>query len=161
MHTSKPWLLHWLLILVLALVLALLWQHGAGADPGPIPLFHYGVGDGQLYQPTAFAESWTRPDWLPDRVLRNWPGIALAGLPPGTQVRITVVALPGWAESWPELDSVVGRSAVAYVADRPGDDWYGDAWWATFNQLAPGWVGKLWVEYEVLTFGERARRSRE
>lgn len=139
---------HRLLILSLALALILLWQHGVGADPGSIPLFHYGVGDGHLYRPTAFAESWTRPDWVPARVLRDWPGIALAGLPPGTRVRITVVGLPGWAASWLELDSVIGHSTIAYVADRPGDDYYGDAWWWTFGQLAPHWVGKLYVKIE-------------
>lgn len=135
--------------IMLAVVLLLLCPGWAGADPGPISLFFYGVGDGHLYQPTAFAESWMRPDWVPDRVLPDWPGIALAGLPPGTRVRVTVVGLPEWAESWPELDSVVGRSTIAYVADRPGEDWYGDAWWATFGQLAPHWVGKLYVEYEI------------
>lgn len=133
----------------LAVVLALLWSATAAADPGPIPLFHYGVGDGNGYQPTAFAESWMRPGWVPDRVLRNWPGVALSGLPPGTRVKLTVVGLPKWAATWPELGSVIGNSTIAYVADRPGEKWYGDAWRLTFSRLAPLWVGRLEVEYEI------------
>ncbi len=138
-------------VMLAVVVLMLLGPGIAVADPGPTPLFHYGIGDGHLYRPTAFAESWTRPDWVPDRVLRDWPGIALAGLAPGTRVRITVVGLPGWAASWPELDDVIGRSTIAYVSDRPGENWYGDAWPVTFLALTNGrlWVGKLYVKYEV------------
>ena len=129
----------------------------AYADPGTIPLFHYGTGDGNLHQPTAFAKSWMRPDWVPDRVLKDWPGIALAEYPPGTKVQITVVGLPKWAASWPELDNVIGRSTIAYIADRPGASWYGDAWGWTFNQLAPHWVGKLWVEVIAMDTQQPAR----
>lgn len=58
-----------------------------------------------------------------------------------------MVGLPAWAESWPELDRLIGRSTVAVVADRPGGQ-YADAWWITFWKLAPPWVGVLYVEIE-------------
>jgi len=134
---------------VLAVIMLLIWPPTVAADPGPTPLFHYGTKDRHHLRLTAFAESWTRPSWVPDRVLRNWPGVALSGLPPGTCVVITVVGLPEWAASWPELDSVIGNSTIAYVVDRPGEKWYGDAWELTFRRLAPLWVGKLYIKYEV------------
>jgi len=130
----------------LALALALLMAGQASAD-GPLPLYHYGVNDGHLGRPTAFADSWQRPVWVPDRVRDDWPGIALQDYPPGTRVRITVVAVPRWGRGW--LDHLVGRSTVAVVADRPGGD-YADAWWLTFGRLAPQWVGKLYVRVERL-----------
>lgn len=132
--------------MVFALVLSLLWPRQAGADPGAIPLYHYGVGDGNLGRPTAFAESWLRPSWVPARVLRHWPGIALREYPPGTVVRITVVGVPEWGKGWLD-DELKGKSTLAIVADRPGGA-YADAWWSTFGRLAPHWVGKLWVEIE-------------
>jgi len=144
--------------MALAVALLLLCPWMLEGSPGPTPLFHYGVGDGNEGRPTAFAESWARPGWVPDRVLRGWPGVALAGLPPGTCVVITVVGLPGWASSWPELDSVIGRSAIAYVVDRPGESWYADAWELTFARLAPLWVGRLEVEYAICRRYAKQRR---
>ena len=146
----RPWPLHWLLVVGLALLALFLLVARADADPGAMPLYHYGIGDGHLGQQTAFAESWMRPAWVPDRVRRDWPGVALRGYPPGTAVRLTVVGLPEWADTWPGLsDAVVGCSTVAFVADRPGGP-YGDAWWGVFGELAPHWVGKVYVEIEVL-----------
>lgn len=121
-----------------------------GADPGIMPLFHYGIGDGKLGAPTAFAESWMRPSWVPDVVRRDWPGVAISDLPPGTAVRMTVVGLPSWADTWPELNDVIGNTVVAFVADRPGEDWYCDAWWEVFGKLAPHWVGRVDVRIEVI-----------
>lgn len=137
-----------LIALVLCLLLILATAR-VRADPGEVPLYHYGIGDGKLGKPTAFAESWTRPLWVPSTVQRNWPGIALADLPPGTLVKITVVGLPNWADTWPELDALLGRMAFAYVADRPGGA-YADAWWEVFGCLAPHWVGVLYVEIMVV-----------
>ena len=112
----------------------------------PIPLYHYGtVSDGNLHRPTAFATWWEPPANVPLTVRHDFAGVALSGWKPGAEVIITVVALEEWTETWPELDSVIGNSAIAVVADRPGEDWYGDAWRLTFSRLAPLWVGKLWV----------------
>lgn len=138
-----------LIVTILFLLLSTLLTR-VGADPGIMPLFFYGVGDGKLGNPTAFAESWMRPSWVPPVVRKHWPGIAIADLPPGTKVKITVAGLPSWAKSWPELDEVIGNSTVAYVADRPGAGWYCDAWWGTFGRLAPHWVGRIEVRIEVI-----------
>ena len=156
----SPMLLMLLMLLMLPTPLVV----RADADT-EIPLFHYGVGDGKLGAPTAFAESWKRPTWVPDKVKRDWPGVAIADLPPGTLVRITVVRLPSWADSWPELDGVIGRSTTAFVADRPGESRYADAWWGVFGRLAPHWVGVVYVRIEVIgeyeSSSERGEWSRE
>jgi len=102
MRTTSESLVH-LLILATLTVSVWLMPLPASADPGVTPLFHYGVDDGKLGEPTAFAESWMRPLWVPAVVCKHWPGVAIAGLPPGTLVRMTVVGLPSWADSWPEL----------------------------------------------------------
>ena len=144
-----PWPLHWLLIALMVLTLLLLWCGKAEADPGTVPLFWYGgESDGKLGAPTAFADSWTRPWWLWPTVRDDRLGIALVGYEPGTWVRVTVVGLPGWASSWPELWEVIGNSTIAVVADRPGAEWYADGWKFTFSRLAPLWVGVLDVEIE-------------
>ena len=121
------------------------------ADMEYAVLFWYGCeADGHLGRPTAFA-SWYEPPSIPLVVRADWPGIALHGYAPGTRVRITVVGLPEWTTSWPELSGIVGNSVTAYVADRPGGE-YGDAWPATFLALTNGrlWIGKLYVEIEVI-----------
>lgn len=146
-------------LLSLALVVVPVAAH---ADPGPtpIPLYYYGTeGDGHLGRETAFATWWSPPQ-VPLTVCPWWPGIALNGWPPGARVRITVVGLPRWAVSWPELASVIGNSTIAYVADRPGGE-YGDAWLATFQQLAPLWVGKLYVMVESADSALSKRRNYE
>lgn len=80
-------LVSFLCLVAFAIVLLPLLAVRVGADPGVTVLYHYGIGDGMLGRPTAFAESWLRPSWVPDRVRWDWPGIALADLSPGTQVR--------------------------------------------------------------------------
>jgi len=139
------------IVFILAVVLAALLARRVEAASEHMPLFWYGSeGDGKLGAPTAFADRWDRPTWLWDTVRDDRPGVALAGYAPGTWVRITVISMPSWASSWPELEGVVGRSVVAVVADRPGASWYADAWPLTFRRLAPLWVGKLYVRIEVL-----------
>lgn len=88
---------------------------------------------------------------MPSVVCKYWPGIALSSLPPGTAVRITVIGLPTWADTWPELDDIVGNTAVAFVADRPGEDWYADAWPVVFKALSGDrlWVGRLYVSIQL------------
>lgn len=127
------------------------------ANPGPIPipLYWYGTDDdGDLYRSTAFASWHEPPPNVPLTVRPDWRGVALNGWVPGARVRITVVNQPTWTATWHELDDVVGRSTIAYVADRPGGD-FGDAWPATFQELAPLWVGRLEV---VVESAEREQR---
>ena len=154
-------LMHFPYPLAFATLLLLVFLTGhAGADPGVMPLYFYGVGDGKLGEPTAFAESWMRPSWVPAVVCKHWPGVAISGLPPGTKVRMTVVGLPAWTGSWPELSELVGNTTVAYVADRPGRAWFADAWWRTFGELAPHWVGVVYVRIEVMEHDESSGRER-
>jgi len=135
----------------LAFVLMFLLAQSAAADTEFTTLFWYGAEtDGHLGAPTAFADRWDRPTWLWRTVRDDRPGIALCGYEPGAAVRITVVGTPGWTKSWPELDGLAGRSTVAYVADRPGECWYADAWSWTFGRLAPLWIGRLFVKIEKL-----------
>jgi len=147
--------------LALALALALtLGPVYAGPPPTPIPLFNYGVGsDGNLHRPTAFATWWEPPANVPLTVRPDWPGVALSGWRPGAEVIITVVGVPEWGKGW--LDKLlIGNSTIAVVADRPGEDWYGDAWRLTFSRLAPLWVGRLWVKIEAVKSMQRTSLMR-
>ena len=137
-------------ICLAVVILTLLLVQSASADECTT-LFWYGGGsDGHLGSATAFADRWDRPTWLWRKVRDDRLGIALCGYEPGAVVRITVITVPGWASTWPELDAVIGRSTIAYVADRPGECWYADAWLLTFGRLAPLFVGKLHVKIERL-----------
>ena len=135
--------------LALALALALT-ASIAHADPGPPPiaLYWYGtVSDGDLWRETAFSTWYVTPKDIPLVVRNDYLGIALANYPPGSLVRITAIALPLW--SWPELQkAVIGQTVIARVVDRPGSPTFADAWPATFQQLAPLWVGRLEVVIE-------------
>ena len=118
------------------------------ADTEHTVLFWYGSSDdGHLGRPTAFASWWVIPEDIPLVVRDDWPGVALRGYAPGTKVRITVVGVPEWGRGWLD-EQLIGNSTLAVVADRPGGP-YGDAWQWTFQQLAPLWVGKLYVKIEV------------
>jgi hypothetical protein len=133
----------------LAIALMLLWPALVVADDG-ITLYWYGdESDGHLGRETAFASWYCPPTNVPLTVRADWLGIALNDFRPGAEMIITVVGMPAWARTWPELEEVIGNTVVAYVADRPGGE-YGDAWRATFSALTNGrlWIGKLYVEIE-------------
>lgn len=148
------------MLIIGAIITLLLLPASASADPGTIPLYHYGTDDGNLGKPTAFAGSWQGSNWLWRTVRDDKPGVALPYLAPGTWVRLTVVDIPAWAYTWPELVELIGNSTLAVVAGRPGKRWYGDAWKLTFERLAPLWVGKLYVEVQVVELEQRSRPRR-
>jgi len=121
----------------------------AVADPGSIPCYYYGFEEEG--KPTAFAESWQRPEWVSPFVRTDRMGIAVKDLRPGTIVRLRIVRLPSWADTWPELADLVGNTVLAVVSDRPGGDFV-DCWPATWAALTGGryWLGKVYVEVEVV-----------
>ena len=97
------------------------------------------------------------PSDAPSRVDYHYLGVATASreIAFGTKILFTVVGIPNWAIG--EYDHLIGRTVIATVVDRMGEDGNRfDLWPAAFEVLAGDLdVGVLYVKAEILTGGKR------
>ena len=114
-----------------------------------VPCTHYANLIGE--HPAAW---WHGYDEFPDRVNWWYPGVATGdwSIPFGTELCITVTAIPEWAEE--EYSHLVGREARGVVVDRMPQGWGQaiDTWPALARALmGPDWqrVGRVDVSYHV------------